>query len=467
MHKEKSKKKIIVVLPRGEAIKNFVYSGITDALRAEFDVEFFSIIPNSEIKQYLNDKCDSLYELNNKFTESHRSTELKHILQLGHLNKLNSVTGNLKILKDDVSSQKSIKNRVIRIVRKRIANFYDSQEKLIRLTNRFIKSNFKNPEVLRYEELLKKINPDLVFNTSHIHNSASLALMYACKKLNIKTASFLFSWDNLTSQGRILPDYDNYFTWNHKIKKDLLKYYPSINTKNVFVTGTPQFDFHYDEKFVVSKEELYKELGIPSNKKIVLYSTGMAYYTPKEHIHVIELDKTLKKIDKDLQLVVRIYAKDDNTEYYKLRENTDICVPDHYWELNYLTPTIKDITLFNSLLNHCVLGINVASTVSLELALLNKPVINIAFNPKGENVYPNDYEKIYDFDHYKPIVNSGAISLAKSSKELEDLIRLYSTDPETHQEERAKLIDNFFGDEIKENRKEKFVNVFKEILSDV
>jgi hypothetical protein len=336
---------------------------------------------------------------------------------------------------------------------------------LIRLTNHFTKANFNNQKVKEYEFFLKEITPDLVFNTSHIHNVISLDLMYAVKKLKIKSATFLFSWDNLTSQGRILPSYDIYFTWNQKIKEDLLRLYPAIQKQNVFVTGTPQFDFHFNDDFIDSKEKLYDFLKISYDKKIILYSTGMAYYTPKEHVIVKEIEKVLRNINDDLQLVVRIYAKDNNTEYYKLRENNkSIIIPDHFWELNYLTPTIKDITLFNSLINHCSIGINVASTVSLDLAILNKPVINIAFNPPGENIYPNNYEKIYDFDHYKTIIDSGAISLVKNTDELERVIIKYLEQPGWKENERNRLVKDFFEEKLKQNRKQIFSDVITELF---
>ena len=460
-------KKLLIILPRGESIKNFVYSGITDALRKEYKIVFFSVVPNQEIKEYLISKCDAFYELNESDSLNKYADEVLKVLQIAHGKKLNSVTGNFRIVKDDFESKKRFKSRIIRKVRKIIASFYTSQKSLIKLTNHFIKSNYSNPKVIEYEKILKIISPDIVFNTSHIHNAISLDLMYAVKKLKIKSATFLFSWDNLTSQGRILPGYDIYFTWNHKIKNDLLKYYSAIKDKDVFVTGTSQFDFHFDEKFIDSKEKLYDFLKIPYDKKIVLYSTGMAYYVPKEHVVVKEISKVLKRIDKNIQLVVRIYAKDDNTEYYKLRDSDEgISIPDHFWELNHLTPTIKDITLFNSLINHCCIGINVASTVSLDLAILNKPVINIAFNPPGENIYPSDYEKIYDFDHYKPIVDSGAISLVKNIDELETAICQYIENPKYKEKERERLVNNFFGEQLRADKKDLFVSVFKTILEE-
>jgi hypothetical protein len=458
-------KTILVILPRGESIKNFVFSGITDALRKEYKLVFFSVVPNKEIKEYLVSKCDAFYELEENKQPSFYSKQVKAILEIAHVQKLNSVTGNLKVLKDDILSKKKLKSTFIRRLRKFYASFYTSQKSLIKLTSYFIRTNYSNPLVIAYEKQLALIEIDLVFNTSHIHNVISLDLMYAVKKLKIKSATFLFSWDNLTSQGRVLPAYDFYFTWNAKIKEDLSTIYPSLNKKNIFVTGTPQFDFHFNNDFIVSRKKLYDFLKISEEKKIILYSTGMAYYTPKEHKIVKEIEKVLNTIDKKLQLVVRIYAKDDNTEYYKLRENNkNISVPDHFWELNYLTPTLKDIKLFNSLINHCSIGINVASTVSLDLAILNKPIINIAFNPPGENIYPNDYKKIYDFDHYKPIIESGAISLVKNTKELKLEILKYLENSKHKEEERKNLVNNFFGNELRKDKKEVFVHVFKNIL---
>ena len=460
-------KKLLIILPRGESIKNFVYSGITDKLRENYKIIFFSVVPNIEIKEYLVSKSDEFYELNENNSNNSYANELLKILQIAHLNQLNSVTGNLKIKKDDLLSKKSITKNIFRRLRKFVASFFSSQESLLKLTKRFEKSNYQNPNVKNLEKLLLVIKPDLVFNTSHIHNSISLDLMYAVKKLKIKTAAFLFSWDNLTSQGRIIPAYDIYFTWNDKIKEDLLNLYPNIKKENIYVTGTPQFDFHFNEKFIDSKEKLYDFLNIPLDKKIVMYSTGMAYYTPKEHIIVQEIEKIIRKIDDKLHLVVRIYAKDDNTEYYKLRtSNKNISIPDHFWELNHLTPTLKDIKLFNSILNYCTIGINVASTVSLDLAVLNKPVINIAFNPPNENIYPNDYEKIYEFDHYKPIIQSGAISLVKNQKELKEEIEKYLKNEFYLENERKKLVKSFFGESLEKDKKHTFVNVFNSIFKE-
>ncbi|MCB9201624.1 MAG: hypothetical protein H6604_01060 [Flavobacteriales bacterium] len=42
-------KKIAIILPRGETIRNFVYSDIVKALKDKFEVTLFAVKPNEEI----------------------------------------------------------------------------------------------------------------------------------------------------------------------------------------------------------------------------------------------------------------------------------------------------------------------------------------------------------------------------------------------------------------------------------
>ena len=49
----------------------------------------------------------------------------------------------------------------------------------------------------------KKIKPDIVFNCSHIHGPGADFPVQVAAFNGIPTSVFLFSWDNLTSRGRI------------------------------------------------------------------------------------------------------------------------------------------------------------------------------------------------------------------------------------------------------------------------
>ena len=59
-----------------------------------------------------------------------------------------------------------------------------------------------------------------------------------------------------------------------------------------------------------------------------------------------------------------------------------------------------------------------------------KPAINIGFEPPGSNL-PNwsRFSRHVDYEHYLPVVASGAIMLARSISELNDMIQFTLDNP--------------------------------------
>ena len=54
-----------------------------------------------------------------------------------------------------------------------------------------------------FDDLFNELNPDLVFNCSHIHGTKADLPMRVASGMGIPSAVFIFSWDNLTSRSRI------------------------------------------------------------------------------------------------------------------------------------------------------------------------------------------------------------------------------------------------------------------------
>ncbi len=340
---------------------------------------------------------------------------------------------------------KTFNKKFKRKFKKILASVLSNNFSLSKLDSLYKKIFFKSKNIEEFDKLFKKIKPELIFFTSHSHSVIAEKVLMAAKKNNIKTATFLFSWDNLTSQGRMFPQYDYYFAWNSKIKKDLIRIYPDSKPENVFITGTPQFMFHFDDKFYVPRDKFLKELGLSEGDKYILYSAGMSHHVPHEPYVIERISEILKNIDPNLKLVVRIYAKDKSGIYDDLKiRRKDINIPEVKWEKNYATPLIEDSYFYSNLLRYCEIGINIASTVSLELCMFNKPAINIGYNPPGINVYPYDYTRYYEFDHYKPIAQSGAVDVVKDEEELKYSIKKYLSNPEVDSDKRVKLINDFF-----------------------
>jgi len=227
-----------------------------------------------------------------------------------------------------------------------------------------------------------------------------------------------------------------------------LEMYQWINDEQVFVTGTPQFDFHFRPEFYQNREDFCREIGADVSRPIVLYSTGMANHMPGEPEIVEEIADMLKEIggENPPQLLVRVYPKDTTGRFDELKKRrTDILFPKISWEEAWQTPKFEDSYALVNTLRHAAFGINVASTISLELCMFDKPAINVGYNPRSVDEKELSYATYYNFDHFRPVVESGAVEVAWNREQMRKLMLKALQNPNRRTNERTKLIRKMFG----------------------
>jgi hypothetical protein len=447
----KSKSHVVAIMPRGEAIRNFVYSGALDQVAREADLTLLSVFPNSEFENLLTARFASVTELVD-IQERWIVNIQREILDMAHGRQLWSEAAQERWRLRDVEAN-TPRQWMKRWAKKLACYPFASRKGLEVLSGMERRSSRWFRTQNRYASLFQRIDPTLVFNCSHIHSRVAIQAVQAAQWLGIPTATFIFSWDNLTSQGRIMPPYDYYIVWNEAIRDQLLDIYDSIRPEQVFITGTPQFDFHFRPEFYWTREEFCTRVGLDPARPVVLYSTGMANHVLGEPAVVESIADMLKDMTdlRSPQLVVRVYPKDLTGRFDELKaRRPDILFPPVPWEPAWLTPKMEDTYLLTNMLRHADLGINVASTISLELCMFDKPVINVAYRPPREVFSPDDfdYRRYYEFEHYRPVIESGAIMLARSENEMPAFIRKALTEPEAASAERLALIRRMFGDRL-------------------
>jgi len=438
--------RVVAILPRGEAIRNFVYTGALDEIASEAEVSLLSVFPGGHLTDLLQSRFQSIQQLR-EIKERWVVGALRELLDMAHGRWLWSEAAQERWRLRDVEASTPLL-RLKRILKKIACHPFANRMGLELLSRAECALSRKLLTTDEYLKFYKAFKPDLVFNGSHVHSRIATQAVHAAQKLGIKTAAFIFSWDNLTSQGRIIPPYDYYLVWNEAIRDQLLQIYGSVQPEQVFVVGTPQFDFHFNPQYYWTKEEFCEQVGADPARPIVLYSTGMANHMPGEPLIVEKVADLLQEMT-DLgspQLLVRVYAKDQTGRFDSLKERRpDILFPEVPWEAAWLTPKIEDAYLLTNTLRHVAAGVNVASTISLELCMFDKPVINIGYNPPGVDKNDVDYARYYGFDHYSPVVKSGAVSVARSEIELRSMLRKALTDPQADSDNRRALINSMFG----------------------
>lgn len=425
-------------------MRNFGHSGMFEQIESEASLLLISVLCDPRTSE--SAAIGAVYPLNDRH-ERWIVRFQRDILDMAHGRWLWSRAAERRWKVRDKEA-KSIRQRVKRIARKIISQPFANKKGLAILSkSERLSSRYFNPSN-EYRDLYREVRPSLVFNGSHIHSKNAIQAVQAAQWLGIPTATFIFSWDNLTSQGRITLPYDYFLVWNEELKEQLLKMYDWIKPSNVFVTGTPQFDFHFRQEFYQTREEFCQSIGADPKRPIVFYATGMPNHMPCEPEIVEEIADMLNQpgFEGRPQLLVRVYPKDRTGRFNELKNRRpEILFPDVAWEEAWLTPKFEDSFALVNTLRHCALGINVASTVSLELCMFEKPVVNVGYNPPSVTQDTLSYADYYSFDHYKPVVESGAIRVAESPEQMCTLIREALHSPTSQAGKQRQLINQMFG----------------------
>lgn len=435
-----------MVIPRGEAVRNFLYSDTLPYLSENAQVTLLSVIHDDRFRERF-DRYAKLIPLEG-FAEKPIVLRIRHLVHMAHFRWLWSGVARNKWETDDYTARQT--RQIRRLFEKAVYRslaFRPAIEALTRLENA---ATIKLRRTNHFYDLFREIEPDLVFNTSHVHGPAGILPIRVAHDLGIRTIGFVFSWDNLTSRSRIIEPYDDYFVWTDQIKQDLLSIYPKVGPTTVHVTGTPQFDFHWRSENRFSRQELAQRIGFDPNRPFILYTTGIDRHFPEEHRTVDFVIKLLKDLPQRPQLVVRNYVKGTSGAMQALvrSEPPDTFFPPMDWDSQWFMPTEEDQRVYTSLLRECALGINAASTVSLELMMFHKPVINLGFDPPGSRLphHLRFSRHTDEFDHYIPVMRSGAVMVARSEQDMTEMLRRGLTEPSMLGERQSHFLQEMFGE---------------------
>lgn len=334
-----------------------------------------------------------------------------------------------------------------------------SMQKLAKWYYRLI---MHQPEFIYYRQLFQEFRPSVVF-CSNQKSPATVPIVLAAQTLNIPTATFIFSWDNLTTKGRIAAPFDYYLVWSRLMQEELLRYYPDVTTERVYIVGTPQFDPYADRSLLWSRQEFFHRIGADPSRPLICYSGGTPDIVPEDPNYVEILMQLIRnnRIKKYPQVLLRPAPTDDGSRYRSVLEKyPEIIYFPPLWihtqpgNWTQVIPTKDDVQFLSNLIYYADLNINVASTMTLDFAIHDKPVVNIAFdvhNPPLFRIPLWDY--YYRFEHYRPVVEIGAARFARSPDELCQHINDYLEDPSLDREKRKKLIELEIGRPIGEASK--------------
>lgn len=301
-----------------------------------------------------------------------------------------------------------------------------------------------------YRELFARTRPTVLFCT-HQRPTIAVAPVLAAQSLGIPTVAFIFSWDNLSSKQRIAAPFDHYCVWSQAMGEELRHYYPTVPRSAVHVVGAPQFDAYADPRLLWTREAFCRRVGADPDRSIVCYSGGDVGTCPDDAHHVALLLRLIRerRIPGRPQVLLRPSPVDDGRRYADVRRAfPELLYAPPAWvhvtagDWSRVAPLPADLQLLANVTFHCAVNVNVASTMSLDFALRDRPVVNIAFDLTSPPPLGRPLRDVYyRYEHYAPVVALGAVRLAYDADDLAQHVTAYLADPALDRDGRRRLVE--------------------------
>jgi hypothetical protein len=447
---------VAVVLPDGVGIRNFVLGRFMNLLGEETRV--LALYPGAQgsSRQYTQ---DSSYKSVDwvpllEYRERASAFMLRYISGEAHMYKCNTQAMRHTLR---MPIKGSWKNRMARHAARRVAKMCANYSVTESLTALHGKVAAKADEVTYYRQLLTDHDVKILF-CSHQRPPEILPVVLAAKQIGARTGTFIFSWDNLSTKARIAAPFDDYYVWSDLMRRELLTYYPEVAESRVHVIGTPQFDPYADPELLWSRSEFCRRIGADPTRPLLCYSGGDSRTCPEDELHVrVVLEQIRRKeIKHRPQVILRPMPVDNGERYQSLRDEFPELIyaaPEWVHSANgnwaHVLPLPADVQFLANLTTHADVNVNVASTMTLDFAIHDKPVVNIAFDISDPPILGVPLAQLYyQFEHYLPVVQLGATRIAFSREELASHINAYLDNPLLDKEARAALVRLELGTEV-------------------
>ena len=421
------KKKIFVFFPDGVGLRNFAFTKFKEL----GEQKGYQIV-------YWNNTVFSLKEeldYDEVKIEQHKISRLTPIYC--RIRKHIELNVSQKKFKDDVYptykfhfSYTGIKNTLITLFSKLLIGLNSSEKGIIHIRKR-INSLERSTEKYQYcKAQLQQHQPDLVFCTTQ-RATQSISALLAAKDLGIPTVAFVYSWDNVPKAMQVVET-DYYFVWSDLMKSEVLKYYPFIKETQVVVTGTPQFEPHYDNSLLQSRADFFMQNNLDPAKKYICYSGDDETTSPLDQYYLEDLAHAVRSLNakgKNLGIIYRKCPVDTTNRYDSVLEsNKDIiAVIDPLWkpmgkQWNEILPTKEDLALLHNICAHSELVTNVCSSTVFDFVAHEKPCIYFNYEQPQLKKGIRNIGQNYKYVHFRSMPSPAAAVFCTDKKELEYLV---------------------------------------------
>lgn len=325
----------------------------------------------------------------------------------------------------------------------RIITIFLGHSKVIKKIFRYLEKKLNKEDI--YEPFFKKYLPDVIF-APDVFGLGDVKLIKSAQLRGVKNIGMVASWDNNTTKGlmRVIPD--ALLVQNEIIKEESISI-QSIPSGILKVVGIAHYDF-YKEYKPINREDFFKKIGIDYKKRLIVFSPAGSKFISTDW-QICEILKEAYKegnIPLDVVTLIRVHPTNPvNLEQFTPTENFIIENPGvEFKGLGDKKKELDKDALYHLLdtLHYSELVINVVSSIVIDAAVLDKPIITIGFEGWEKNVpFATSVKRYHTDENMAKLLDIGGTKIVRNKTELIEAINAYLINPNIDKEGRAKIVE--------------------------
>jgi len=292
---------------------------------------------------------------------------------------------------------------------------------------------YQHPD-LYVESFFDAYQPDSVIFI-HVQNKQIKPYWLAAARRKIPTLGIIASWDQPTLSGPLPPNIERYIMPN-KMMIEHLALYHNLSKEKMQYVGWPQHDFYKNPASQIPRDQFLKDtFNLSLDRSYILWASYPDYWVAYEPSVLAHLIQNLNNgmYGENITLIIRPHPIDAGAARLKQWEqHPQVIVED---------PDPGNLVHLYNLLRHAALLIAPTSTITLDAAAVDTPVININFDGDATPDYYDSSQRWYESEHYSEVVKSGGVTLVDSYESLDTAIQEYLDNPDFNSEGRKRMTD--------------------------
>jgi len=434
---------LFVSVPSGVSAGNILRGGLVDRLlESNADAQVVIVSPLVKDASFVDEfrRARVMFEDLPPHMPAGLEGRLMALIQAGYLDS--GVTESVKIRRAEALAKKSI--RFIR-AKRLIAGVVAPS--MLRKPTRYdvIDRRISHP---RAQQLFDRYNPVLLVGSSPGLIFSEIPLLRTAVQRRVRTIVVDPSWDNFTNKLIPVRRADRLVVWNDIMKQQAVELH-GYDPDQVRVSGPPHWDRYFRSGPAISREAFFARIGAdPSRRLITVTTTPAPLYS--------HFDRVIRTLTSAMdggrlgasQILVRLHPRDELERYAEFRGVPHVIVEKPF------KATVKsgdglgvDITSDNQqhladTLRHSDVIVTVASTIGVEAAIFDTPVVDVAFDGETAVDPAKSVRRYYRFTHYVNITKRSAQRIAETPEALVGHVAAYLADPALDRDGRRRVVED-------------------------